>query len=133
MRKAASEYHSPDDVTPTTDAQGHITGGRPGGWSPSKYGGVGKMGKTEQNGVEPQDLIDTHGADTARLYVMFAGSPDDSAIWSDAGVEGAHRFLKRLWAFSQTHADAVRNANTLRLPRRRRRGGRPRAASCIWR
>jgi leucyl-tRNA synthetase len=69
------------------------------------------MGKTEQNGVEPQDLVDKYGADTARLYVMFAGSPDDSAIWSDAGVEGAHRFLKRLWAFGQTHADAVRNAS----------------------
>ena len=69
------------------------------------------MGKTEQNGVEPQDLIDKYGADTARLYVMFAGSPDDSAIWSDTGVEGAHRFLKRLWTFGQARADAVRGAS----------------------
>ncbi len=64
------------------------------------------MGKTEQNGVEPQDLVDRYGADTARLYVMFAGSPEDSAIWSDTGVEGAHRFLKRLWTFGQAHAEA---------------------------
>jgi len=108
--KGGKEYHSPDTVTPTTDAQGRITGGRLADGSLVEYGGVGKMGKTEQNGVEPQDLIDKYGADTARLYVMFAGSPDDSAIWSDAGVEGAHRFLKRLWAFAQTHADAVKGA-----------------------
>ncbi len=106
----SKEYHSPDDVTPTTDAQGRITGGRLADGSLVEYGGVGKMGKTEQNGVDPQDLIDRFGADTARLYVMFAGSPDDSAIWSDAGVEGAHRFLKRLWTFVQVHLDAVKNA-----------------------
>src|SRR5258706_9673205 len=108
--KGGKEYHSPDDVTPTTDAQGRISGGGLADGSLVEYGGVGKMGKTEQNGVEPQDLIDKYGADTARLYVMFAGSPDDSAIWSDAGVEGAHRFLKRLWAFAQTHSDAMKIA-----------------------
>ena len=109
--KGGKEYHSPDVVTPTTDAAGHITGGRLADGTVVEYGGVGKMGKTEQNGVEPQDLIDKYGADTARLYVMFAGSPDDSAIWSNAGVEGAHRFLKRLWAFGQARADAVRGAS----------------------
>ncbi len=109
--KGGKEYHSPDVVTPTTDAAGHITGGRLADGTLVEYGGVGKMGKTEQNGVEPQDLIDKYGADTARLYVMFAGSPDDSAIWSDTGVEGAHRFLKRLWTFGQAHADAVRGAS----------------------
>ncbi len=109
--KGGKEYHSPDVVTPTTDAAGRITGGRLADGTLVEYGGVGKMGKTEQNGVEPQDLIDKYGADTARLYVMFAGSPDDSAIWSNAGVEGAHRFLKRLWTFCQAHADAVRGAS----------------------
>ena len=104
------EYHSPDVVTPTTDAAGHITGGRLADGSTVEYGGIGKMGKTEQNGVEPQVLIDKYGADTARLYVMFAGSPDDSAIWSDTGVDGAHRFLKRLWTFVESHGDAVRQA-----------------------
>ena len=106
--KGGKDYFPPDSVTPTTDAQGHIDGGRLADGSTVAYGGVGKMGKTEQNGVEPQNLIDKYGADTARLYVMFAGSPDDSAIWSDAGVEGAHRFLKRLWIFGQARADAVR-------------------------
>ena len=108
--KGGKEYFSPDIVTPTTDAQGRIDGGRLADGSKVEYGGVGKMGKTEQNGVEPQDLIDKYGADTARLYVMFAGSPDDSAIWSDTGVDGAHRFLKRLWTFAQTQGDTVRGA-----------------------
>ena len=109
--KGGKDYFPPDSVTPTTDAQGHIDGGRLADGTTVAYGGVGKMGKTEQNGVEPQVLIDKYGADTARLYVMFAGSPDDSAIWSDTGVEGAHRFLKRLWAFAQARADAVRGAS----------------------
>jgi leucyl-tRNA synthetase len=109
--KGGKDYFPPDSVTPTTDAQGHIDGGRLADGSTVVYGGVGKMGKTEQNGVEPQDLIDKYGADTARLYVMFAGSPDDSAIWSDTGVEGAHRFLKRLWALGQSRADAVRGTS----------------------
>jgi len=108
--KGGKEYFSPDIVVPTTDAQGHIDGGRLADGSSVEYGGVGKMGKTEQNGVEPQDLVDKYGADTARLYVMFAGSPDDSAIWSDTGVDGAHRFLKRLWTFAQTQGDTVRGA-----------------------
>ena len=109
--KGGKDYFPPDSVTPTTDAQGHIDGGRLADGTTVAYGGVGKMGKTEQNGVEPQDLVDKYGADTARLYVMFAGSPDDSAIWSDTGVEGAHRFLKRLWAFAQTRAYAVRGTS----------------------
>jgi len=108
--KGGKEYFSPDVVVPTTDAQGHIDGGRLADGSSVEYGGVGKMGKTEQNGVEPQDLVHKYGADTARLYVMFAGSPDDSAIWSDTGVDGAHRFLKRLWTFAQIQGDTVRGA-----------------------
>ena len=75
-----------------------------------EYGGVGKMGKTENNGVDPQTLIDRFGADTARLYVMFAGKPEDSAVWSDAGVEGASRFLKRLWMFAHTHAEEFQSS-----------------------
>ena len=54
-------------------------------------------------------MIDRYGADTARLYVMFAGKPEDSAVWSDTGVEGAYRFLRRLWTFAQTHARARRS------------------------
>ena len=75
-----------------------------------EYGGVGKMSKTENNGVDPQDVIDRYGADTARLFVMFAGPPVDSAVWSDTGVEGQFRFLRRLWTFAHAHADAIAQA-----------------------
>ncbi|MBB5019025.1 leucyl-tRNA synthetase [Chitinivorax tropicus] len=60
-------------------------------------GGTEKMSKSKNNGVDPQELIDRYGADTARLFMMFASPPEQSLEWSDAGVEGAHRFLKRLW------------------------------------
>ena len=60
-------------------------------------GGTEKMSKSKNNGVDPQALIDLYGADTARLFTLFAAPPEQSLEWSDAGVEGAHRFLKRLW------------------------------------
>ncbi|MGD1990061.1 MAG: leucine--tRNA ligase [Chromatiales bacterium] len=63
-------------------------------------GGVEKMSKSKNNGVDPQTLIDRYGADTVRLYTMFTAPPDQSLEWSDEGVEGAHRFLKRLWALA---------------------------------
>ena len=55
------------------------------------------MSKSKNNGVDPQELINAYGADTARLFMMFASPPEQSLEWSDAGVEGAHRFLRRLW------------------------------------
>jgi leucyl-tRNA synthetase len=70
------------------------------------------MGKTERNGVDPQDLIDQYGADTARLFVMFVGGPEDASVWSDTGVEGSSRFLRRLWHFVGRHADTLRAAPT---------------------
>jgi leucyl-tRNA synthetase len=73
-------------------------------------GGIEKMSKSKNNGVDPQLLIDRYGADTVRLYTMFTAPPDQSLEWSDEGVEGAHRFLKRLWALAHNHADAIRSA-----------------------
>ena len=64
---------------------------------PVVIGGVEKMSKSKNNGVDPQELIEAYGADTARLFMMFASPPEQSLEWSDAGVEGAHRFLRRLW------------------------------------
>ena len=60
------------------------------------------MSKSKNNGVDPQSIIDQYGADTARVFMMFAAPPDQSLEWSDAGVEGANRFLKRVWRLTTT-------------------------------
>ncbi|MBU6493677.1 MAG: leucine--tRNA ligase [Burkholderiales bacterium] len=70
-------------------------------------GGIEKMSKSKNNGVDPQALIDLHGADTARLFTMFAAPPEQQLEWSGSGVEGASRFLRRLWAFGHTHAELL--------------------------
>jgi leucyl-tRNA synthetase len=76
-----------------------------------------KMSKSKGNTVDPQALIEQYGADTVRLFIMFAAPPEQSLEWSDAGVEGAHRFLKRLWRAVYTHTQAgtpaALNASTL--------------------
>ncbi|WP_018078206.1 leucine--tRNA ligase [Thiobacillus denitrificans] len=73
---------------------------------PVTVGGTEKMSKSKNNGVDPQALIDAYGADTARLFTLFAAPPEQSLEWSDAGVEGAHRFLKRLWKAVHDHLQA---------------------------
>jgi len=71
---------------------------------PVAPGGLEKMSKSKNNGVDPQALIDRFGADTVRLYTMFTAPPEQSLEWSDEGVEGAHRFLKRLWTLAMGQA-----------------------------
>ena len=73
---------------------------------PVIIGGTEKMAKSKNNGVDPQILIDGYGADTARLFMMFAAPPEQSLEWSDTGVEGAFRFLKRLWKAAHDHVSA---------------------------
>ena len=68
-----------------------------------QYAGMTKMSKSKNNGVDPQELIDTYGADTVRLYTLFAAPPEQNLEWSPSGVEGAYRFLKRFWRVTQTH------------------------------
>ncbi|MGQ3054624.1 MAG: leucine--tRNA ligase [Roseateles sp.] len=70
------------------------------------------MSKSKNNGVDPQALIDQYGADTARLFVMFASPPEQTLEWNDAAVEGAHRFLKRVWNFGARNADTIKSAGT---------------------
>ena len=65
-----------------------------------------KMSKSKGNTVDPQGLIDLYGADTVRLFIMFAAPPEQSLEWSDSGVEGAYRFLKRLWKQAYLHSEA---------------------------
>jgi leucyl-tRNA synthetase len=102
------DYVPPADVDVTRSAQGVITGGvsRIDG-QPVEYDGLGTMSKSKLNGVDPQEMIDRYGADAARLFVMFASPPEHTIEWSDTGVEGAHRFLKRLWNYAQLQRDAV--------------------------
>ena len=77
---------------------------------PVSLGGIEKMSKSKNNVVDPQELIDQYGADTARLFTMFASHPEQSLEWSGAGVEGAHRFLRRLWTFCHAQSARIRSA-----------------------
>ncbi len=61
------------------------------------------MSKSKNNGVDPQSLVEQYGADTARLFMMFAAPPEQSLEWSDEGVQGQYRFLRRLWKAVYEH------------------------------
>jgi leucyl-tRNA synthetase len=101
------QWLNPADVDAVHDERGRASGAtlRADGL-PVVVGGIEKMSKSKNNGVDPQALIDQYGADTARLFIMFASPPDQSLEWSDAGVEGAFRFLKRLWRIVYEHVSA---------------------------
>ena len=75
-----------------------------------KSAGIQKMSKSKCNVVEPRDIIKKYGADTARTFVMFAGPPDQSAAWSNAGAEGTFRFLRRLWSWTHSKRDELASA-----------------------
>ncbi|MEY2842730.1 MAG: hypothetical protein RI920_767, partial [Pseudomonadota bacterium] len=108
------EYFWPHEVEHTFDANGKIIGAKlKSDGSMIDYGGVGTMSKSKNNGVDPQELIDTMGADTARLFTMFASPPEQTLEWNDAGVEGAHRFVKRVWNFGAKNAEAIKAAGTV--------------------
>ncbi|MET0345316.1 MAG: leucine--tRNA ligase, partial [Casimicrobiaceae bacterium] len=103
--KGGIDYYPPETVEVTHDETGRVTGARlRSDGQPVEYGGMGTMSKSKLNGVDPQDIVDKYGADAARMFVMFAAHPEATLEWSDAGVEGATRFLKRLWTFAQSHA-----------------------------
>ncbi len=96
------EYFGPHEVENLLDDAGRVTGAKlQADGSSVNYDGVGTMSKSKNNGVDPQSLIDRYGADTARLFVMFAAPPEQTLEWSDSGVEGAYRFLRRVWEFCQ--------------------------------
>jgi leucyl-tRNA synthetase len=97
------DWFSPEEVEVRHDDRGRMIGAvlRSDG-KPVQLGGAVKMSKSIRNVVDPEALIDKYGADTARLFVMFASHPEASLEWSDAGVEGASRFLKRLWAHAMS-------------------------------
>jgi leucyl-tRNA synthetase len=108
--KGGKDYFWPHDVENVLDGTGKVVGAKlknpatsgdgqlPVG-TPIDYEGVGTMSKSKNNGVDPQDLIEKYGADTARLYTMFTAPPEATLEWNDAAVEGSYRFLRRVWAF----------------------------------
>ncbi|MBP6027371.1 MAG: leucine--tRNA ligase [Piscinibacter sp.] len=112
--KGGIEYFWPHEVENTFDEGGKITGAKlKSDGSAVSYEGVGTMSKSKNNGVDPQELIDRYGADTARLFVMFASPPEQTLEWNDAGVEGANRFLRRLWNFGAKNAEAIHGAGAV--------------------
>ncbi len=97
-------WFNPDDVEVQRDGKGGIASAvLEADGKPVTPGGIEKMAKSKNNGVDPQALVDRYGADTVRLFSMFAAPPEHSLEWSEAGVEGAWRFLKRLFAGVQAH------------------------------
>ncbi|PIF27743.1 leucyl-tRNA synthetase [Acidovorax sp. 56] len=119
--KGGKDYFWPHDVEHVLDEGGKIIGAKlkneatsgdgllPVG-TPIDYEGVGTMSKSKNNGVDPQDLIEKYGADTARLYTMFTAPPEATLEWNDAAVEGSYRFLRRVWNFGVKLAAIDRDA-----------------------
>lgn len=98
------EYFWPDEVENVYDEKGSIISARlKSDGSEVNYDGIGTMSKSKNNGVDPQHLIDEMGADTARLFVMFASPPEQTLEWAESGIDGANRFLRRLWNFAHKH------------------------------
>ncbi|HPB91376.1 MAG TPA: leucine--tRNA ligase, partial [Rugosibacter sp.] len=92
-------YFAPEELDLIKDEAGRITGATAkADGQPVDYQGIGTMSKSKRNGVDPQSLIETYGADTARFFMMFAAPPEQTLEWADSGVDGAARFLRRVWA-----------------------------------
>jgi len=101
------EWFNPADVEVERDERGRIVAATlAADGQPVQIGPVEKMSKSKNNGVDPQSMVDKFGADTVRLFSMFAAPPEQSLEWNEAGVEGMARFLRRLWVQVQKHAEA---------------------------
>jgi leucyl-tRNA synthetase len=106
-------YYNPADVELKFDDKGNRTGAVLLADSQSvESAGIGTMSKSKNNGVDPQALIDEYGADIARFFMMFASPPEDTLLWKDAGVEGASRFLRKLWSFTYDHSSFCTPGNS---------------------
>ena len=100
--KGGKVWFAPADIDTEQDDKGRITKA----WhkedgQPVISAGMSKMSKSKNNGIDPQQVIDKLGADTVRLFMMFTAPPEQTLEWSDSGVEGAHRFIKRVWKLAQ--------------------------------
>jgi leucyl-tRNA synthetase len=104
-------YYNPAEVDVKFDDKGNRTSAvLIADGAPVESGGIGTMSKSKNNGVDPQALIEEYGADIARFFMMFTSPPEDTLLWKDAGVEGAARFLRRLWTLAYEEQDALRTA-----------------------
>ncbi|AHL77001.1 leucine--tRNA ligase [Stutzerimonas stutzeri] len=107
LENGGKDWFNPADVIVERDAKAKVIGAKlASDGLPVEIGGTEKMSKSKNNGVDPQAMIDTYGADTCRLFMMFASPPDMSLEWSDTGVEGASRFLRRVWRLAHAHVSA---------------------------
>ena len=106
---AGKNYYWEHDLDIERDAHGNVLSARLKDGTPVTYE-MTTMSKSKNNGVDPQALIDRYGADTARLFVMFASPPEQTLEWNDSGVEGAHRFLKRVWGFAAKNTELLEGA-----------------------
>jgi leucyl-tRNA synthetase len=105
--KGGQNWISPLDVDAVMDDKGRITGAvKKSDGASVFYDGMGKMSKSKNNGIDPQTMIDRYGADAVRLFTMFAAPPEQSLEWSDAGLEGSQRFIKRFWKQVHQHLNA---------------------------
>ena len=107
----AQEWIAPTDVTVERDDKGQITSSisKIDG-QPVLSAGMSKMSKSKNNGIDPQEVIEKYGADTVRLFIMFTSPPEQTLEWSDAGVEGAHRFVKRVYKLAHDLVESTANA-----------------------
>ncbi|PJE39175.1 MAG: leucine--tRNA ligase [Pseudomonas sp.] len=106
LENGGKDWFNPADVELERDAKAKVISAKlKSDGLPVEIGGTEKMSKSKNNGVDPQSMIDQFGADTCRLFMMFASPPDMSCEWSDAGVEGANRFLRRVWRLAQNHVN----------------------------
>ncbi|MBX9913377.1 MAG: leucine--tRNA ligase [Pseudomonadaceae bacterium] len=107
LENGGKDWFNPADVEVELDGKAKVIGAKlKSDGLPVEIGGTEKMSKSKNNGVDPQAMIDQFGADTCRLFMMFASPPDMSCEWSDSGVEGAHRFLRRVWRLAHSHVSA---------------------------
>jgi leucyl-tRNA synthetase len=102
---------NPADVVVVRDAKGKIVSSKTKDGKDVVYDGIGTMSKSKNNGVDPQALIDKYGADTARFFIIFASPPTSTLEWSDEGVDGSYRYLRRVWKFAAAFGDAPKSSS----------------------
>lgn len=103
--KGTKEWIAPTEVKVERDGKGNIVSAIDSQDRTVEHSGMIKMSKSKNNGIDPQEMVDKYGADTVRLFMMFASPADMTLEWQESGVEGANRFLKRVWKLVREHSD----------------------------